>query len=131
MRVEGGLRILSPFDGILSHAEFLLLASICRIGNSISHQFLPTIDIGVNVSHTRALALDSRFDSRVYAPIAKRSNERLIYEFGEVAKRAGVSIDTLRYYEKVRLLPRTSRPEYIEKVCFIKQAQELGFSTIR
>ena len=56
---------------------------------------------------------------------------------GEVARRAGVSIDTLRYYEKVRLLPRTSRssggfrlfaPEHIEKVRFIKQAQELGFS---
>ena len=56
---------------------------------------------------------------------------------GEVAKRAGVSIDTLRYYEKVRLLPRTSRSaggfrlfasEHIEKVRFIKQAQELGFS---
>jgi len=32
------LRILSPFDGILSRAEFLLLASICRIGDSISHR---------------------------------------------------------------------------------------------
>lgn len=56
---------------------------------------------------------------------------------GEVAKRAGVSIDTLRYYEKVRLLPRTSRseggfrlfaPEHVERVRFIKQAQQLGFS---
>ena len=56
---------------------------------------------------------------------------------GEVAKRAGVSIDTLRYYEKVRLLPRASRsaggfrlfaPEHVKRVVFIKQAQELGFS---
>ena len=56
---------------------------------------------------------------------------------GEVAKRASVSIDTLRYYEKVRLLPRTSRsaggfrlfaPEHVERVRFIKQAQQLGFS---
>lgn len=56
---------------------------------------------------------------------------------GEVAKRAGVSIDTLRYYEKVRLLPRPSRssggfrlfaPEHVERVRFIKQAQQLGFS---
>lgn len=29
-------------------------------------------------------------------------------QIGEVAKRAGVSIDTLRYYEKVKLLPRPS-----------------------
>jgi MerR family transcriptional regulator, mercuric resistance operon regulatory protein len=58
-------------------------------------------------------------------------------QIGEVAKRAGVSIDTLRYYERVRLLPPATRssggfrlfpPELIERVRFIKQAQELGFS---
>lgn len=56
---------------------------------------------------------------------------------GEVARRLGVSVDTLRYYEKVRLLPRPARtsggfrlfaPEHIERIRFIKQAQELGFS---
>jgi len=58
-------------------------------------------------------------------------------QIGEVAKRAGVSIDTVRYYEKVKLLPRPARssggfrlfaPEHIDRVLFIKQAQELGFS---
>ena len=58
-------------------------------------------------------------------------------QIGEVAKRAGVSIDTVRYYEKLRLFPRPRRssggfrlfaPEHIERVQFIKQAQELGFS---
>ena len=58
-------------------------------------------------------------------------------QIGEVAKRAGVSIDTLRYYEKVKLLPRTGRStggfrlfaaEHVDQVRFIKQAQELGFS---
>ncbi len=56
---------------------------------------------------------------------------------GEVSKRAGVSIDTLRYYERLRLLPRPKRSsggfrlfanEDIKRVQFIKQAQELGFS---
>jgi len=56
---------------------------------------------------------------------------------GEIAKRAGVSIDTLRYYERLKLLPRPRRssggfrlfaPEHIERVKFIKQAQDLGFS---
>jgi DNA-binding transcriptional MerR regulator len=56
---------------------------------------------------------------------------------GEVAKRSDVSIDTLRYYERLRLLPPTRRssggfrlftPEHIERVQFIKQAQQLGFS---
>lgn len=58
-------------------------------------------------------------------------------QIGEVARRAGVSIDTLRYYEKVKLLPRAGRStggfrlfaaEHVERVRFIKQAQELGFS---
>jgi len=56
---------------------------------------------------------------------------------GEVARRSGVSIDTLRYYERLRLLPRTRRssggfrlfaPEHVVRVQFIKQAQDLGFS---
>lgn len=56
---------------------------------------------------------------------------------GEVAARTGVSIDTLRYYERLKLLPRASRSsggfrlfdgQVIEHVLFIKQAQELGFS---
>jgi DNA-binding transcriptional MerR regulator len=56
---------------------------------------------------------------------------------GEVARRSGVSIDTLRYYERLRLLPRTRRssggfrlfkPEHVVRVQFIRQAQDLGFS---
>ena len=56
---------------------------------------------------------------------------------GEVARRSGVSIDTLRYYERLRLLPRPRRssggfrlftPEHVLRVQFIKQAQDLGFS---
>lgn len=56
---------------------------------------------------------------------------------GDVAERAGVSVDTVRYYERRRLLPRAPRTsggyrvfamDAIERVLFIKQAQELGFS---
>jgi DNA-binding transcriptional MerR regulator len=56
---------------------------------------------------------------------------------GEVAFRAGVSIDAVRYYERRRLLPAAPRseggfrlftPDTVERVRFIKQAQELGFS---
>lgn len=58
---------------------------------------------------------------------------------GEVASRTGVSIDTLRYYEKRRLLGRARRSsggfrlfahETVERVLFIKQAQDLGFSLV-
>lgn len=56
---------------------------------------------------------------------------------GEVAQRAAVSVDTIRYYEKVKLLPPSPRSEggfrlfaieTIERVRFIKQAQEMSFS---
>ncbi|HEV8590824.1 MAG TPA: heavy metal-responsive transcriptional regulator [Pyrinomonadaceae bacterium] len=59
------------------------------------------------------------------------------FQIGEIAERSGVSIDTVRYYERRKLLPiapRTSggyrlfTSETIERITFIKQAQELGFS---
>ena len=59
---------------------------------------------------------------------------------GEVALRSGVSIDTLRYYERRRLLPPAPRteggfrlftPETVERVQFIKQAQVRGFRRFR
>lgn len=59
------------------------------------------------------------------------------FRIGEVADRCDVSIDTVRYYERRRLLPEAPRtaggyrlfgPEAIERIVFIKQAQELGFT---
>lgn len=56
---------------------------------------------------------------------------------GEVAARSGVSIDAVRFYERRKLLPLVPRTEggfrlfsleTIERVRFIKQAQEIGFS---
>ena len=58
-------------------------------------------------------------------------------QIGEVAKRAGVSVDTVRYYERLKLLPAAPRtsagyrvftPATIDRLSFIKQAQELGLS---
>ena len=59
------------------------------------------------------------------------------FQIGELASRAGVSVDAVRYYERVKLLPRASRTsggfrlfdrESVERVRFIKQAQELGLT---
>ena len=59
------------------------------------------------------------------------------YRIGEIAEQAGVSVETLRYYEKRRLLtapPRTTggyrlySSDAIEQVKFIKQAQSLGLT---
>ncbi|MGH7765391.1 MAG: MerR family transcriptional regulator [Candidatus Dormibacteraceae bacterium] len=56
---------------------------------------------------------------------------------GQVAKKAGVNIQTLRYYERRGLLAPPERlvsgyrlyaPETVDSVRFIKRAQELGFA---
>jgi DNA-binding transcriptional MerR regulator len=56
---------------------------------------------------------------------------------GELAARAGISVDAVRYYERRRLLPHAARssggfrlfaPEAVARIRFIKQAQDLGFS---
>lgn len=56
---------------------------------------------------------------------------------GKLAKEAGVKVDTVRYYERRRLLREPARspsgyrqylPEAVTRIRFIKRAQELGFS---
>jgi Hg(II)-responsive transcriptional regulator len=58
-------------------------------------------------------------------------------KIGEVAARASVNVQTLRYYERRGLLPRPPRSESnyrlysddtVRRVRFVKRAQELGFS---
>ena len=59
------------------------------------------------------------------------------YRIGEIADRTGVSVETLRYYEKRRLLTAPARTEggyrvysdsVVQQVKFIKQAQSLGLT---
>jgi DNA-binding transcriptional MerR regulator len=56
---------------------------------------------------------------------------------GQVAKETGLSIDTIRFYEKQGLLRRSARTEGgfrlfgsndVQTLKFVRQAQELGFS---
>ena len=58
-------------------------------------------------------------------------------KIGEIAALAEVSVDTVRYYEKLKLLPKAARTnsgyrvfsvETAERIRFIKQAQEMGFT---
>ena len=58
-------------------------------------------------------------------------------QIGQVATRAGVSVDTVRYYERRRLLQCAYRSsggfrlfpeETVARIRFIKQAQEIGVS---
>lgn len=58
-------------------------------------------------------------------------------QIGAVAALAGVSVDTVRYYERLKLLPRAPRtkgafrifpPETVDRITFIKRAQEMGLN---
>jgi DNA-binding transcriptional MerR regulator len=68
----------------------------------------------------------------VTAPAPKRESFRI----GEVARRSGVAIETLRFYEKSGLLEPAARTEagyrlyesdVFERLSFIKKAQSVGF----
>lgn len=56
---------------------------------------------------------------------------------GQVAKRADMSIDTIRYYERAGLVPapmrkesgyRSYEPETVKRLRFIRRAKDLGFT---
>jgi MerR family copper efflux transcriptional regulator len=56
---------------------------------------------------------------------------------GQLARRAGVGVQTVRYYERRHLLPTAARrasgyrefpPAALERLRFIRRAQELGFT---
>ena len=60
-----------------------------------------------------------------------------LYRIGDVTKKIGLSADTLRYYEKIKLLPKIARNdsgvrEYddkdISRLKFIQRAQKMNFS---
>ena len=60
-----------------------------------------------------------------------------MFSIGEISKKIGISPYTIRYYERISLLPRPARAENgyrtysdadIERLRFVIQARKLGFS---
>jgi len=56
---------------------------------------------------------------------------------GMLARRAGVNVETIRYYQRRGLVPEPAKPlggirnyapEHVQRLRFIKRAQQLGFS---
>lgn len=56
---------------------------------------------------------------------------------GALSKRTGCNIETVRYYERIRVLPRPARTpgghrlytlEHVKRLWFVRRARELGFS---
>ncbi|PIP76478.1 MAG: transcriptional regulator [Ignavibacteria bacterium CG22_combo_CG10-13_8_21_14_all_37_15] len=59
------------------------------------------------------------------------------YFVGQIAKEVGINVETIRYYEKLKLLPKPKRRESryriydetdLKRLSFIKRAKELGFT---
>ena len=55
----------------------------------------------------------------------------------KLAEASGVHLETVRYYERIGLMPKPSRtasnyrsygPEHVERLSFIRRAREIGFS---
>ncbi len=58
------------------------------------------------------------------------------FTIGDLSRLTGVHVETIRYYERRRLMPRTPRtaggrrsfgPEGVQTLAFIKRSRELGF----
>lgn len=56
---------------------------------------------------------------------------------GQLAKKAGINLQTIRYYENLKLIPEPGRSDsgyrkygedYLEHIKFVKNAQDLGFT---
>ncbi|RLB66322.1 MAG: MerR family transcriptional regulator [Deltaproteobacteria bacterium] len=63
------------------------------------------------------------------------SNQGLL--IGEISRRTGVNIETIRYYERIEVMPKPRRNEggqrlydepQLNRLGFIKRSRELGFS---
>ncbi|MBT2131588.1 helix-turn-helix domain-containing protein [Planktotalea lamellibrachiae] len=59
------------------------------------------------------------------------------YAIGEMSKSTGVNIETIRYYERIEIMPKPDRTaggnrqynhDQLKRLSFIKRSRELGFS---
>lgn len=59
------------------------------------------------------------------------------YPIGEMSKRTGVNIETIRYYERINIMPKPDRTsggnrqynhDQLKRLSFIKTSRDLGFS---
>ena len=70
--------------------------------------------------------------------MTKTSNGNVL-AIGEMSRRTGVNIETVRYYEKIGLMPKPNRSEggnrlyndvQLQRLYFIKRCREIGFSQL-
>lgn len=65
------------------------------------------------------------------------SSSRTTFSVGKLAKSAGINVETVRYYERIGMLPKPQRktsgyrqygPEDLRRLKFISHAKDLGFT---
>ena len=68
----------------------------------------------------------------------KKLNITTSYTIGELAEKANVNVETIRFYERKKMLNqpfkastrRKYNDEFVDQILFIKQAQKVGFTLL-
>jgi MerR family mercuric resistance operon transcriptional regulator len=61
-----------------------------------------------------------------------------MFSIGEVSRQTGTSIETIRYYERINLIPEPPRegryrsygPEHVRMLLLVRRARQLGFALV-
>lgn len=64
--------------------------------------------------------------------------ENTVFTIGELAEKASVNVETIRFYERKKILTQPNKglsrrkytDEFVDQILFIKQAQKVGFTLI-
>ena len=67
-----------------------------------------------------------------------KKNENAVFTIGELAEKASVNVETIRFYERKKILNKPSKDlsrrkytdEFVDQVLFVKQAQKVGFTLL-
>jgi DNA-binding transcriptional MerR regulator len=95
-----------------------------------------SLALAVRITVDRMFMATSSGDGRVWSHSRVNMNS-IELKIGDVARRARVSVDTVRYYERLGLLRALGRTASgyrrfsaitVDRICFAKELQELGFS---
>lgn len=69
--------------------------------------------------------------------MTKQADFRASLPIGTLARESAVNIETIRYYEKIGVMPKPARsragyrlysPDHLKRLTFIRRGRELGFS---
>jgi DNA-binding transcriptional MerR regulator len=69
--------------------------------------------------------------------MAARKKTMPRFSIGEIARQAACQVQTIRYYEQIKILPRPARtegghrlyaPDHLERLQFVRRSRELGFA---